>query len=459
LRSSLLALICMLVLIVSLHGASSKAKAGNQGSSQAAALRSPQKSDQGKSADPAPGASVIQHVIIMMQENRTPDNLFHALPGADIANVGINSKGRKIKLEPQALDNNYGLGHLHPDFIHMYDGGKMDGADLVSGDCGDNCPPNMQFKYVRAGDVKPYFSIAEQYAFADRMFQSNQGPSYPAHQYIIAATSAPSKNSVLFDSENTFGNSNAHGDAGCGASAEVFTQLIDPLGQEKLVTRPCFDHITLMDLLDNKGLTWKYYTISLTYIWTGPNAISHIYYGKDWSNVVASPKQVLNDISGGRLANVTWSIPPGPSSDHPHGNNGSGPSWIASVVNAVGNSKYWNSTAIFVTWDDWGGWYDHVAPPIRNSYEYSFRVPLLVVSPYVKPGYVSHVNHDFSSIVKFVETVFGLPSLGFGDAYSDDLTDCFNFKQKPLRFHTIKAPLDANHFLSDNSPPTDPDEY
>ena len=128
------------------------------------------------------------------------------------------------------------------------------------------------------------------------------------------------------------------------------------------------------------------------------------------------------------------------------------------MVNAVGKSKYWKSTAIFVTWDDWGGWYDHVPPPIINSYMYSFRVPLLVVSPYAKSGYVSHVNHDFSSIVKFVETAFGLPSLGFGDARADDLTDFFNFNQKPLPFHTIKAPLKAKYFLNDHSPPINDDD-
>jgi len=167
---------------------------------------------------------------------------------------------------------------------------------------------------------------------------------------------------------------------------------------------------------------------------------------------------VLKDISGGHLANVSWVIPVGAASDHPHANNGSGPSWIASVVNAVGKSKYWNNTAIIVTWDDWGGWYDHVAPPIINSYMYSFRVPLVIVSPYAKPGYVSHVTHDFSSVVKFCETVFNLPSLGFGDTVSDDLTDSFNFNQKPRPFHTIKAPLDANYFLSDKAPVGDPDD-
>jgi len=402
---------------------------------------------------PSGGASVIQQVIIMMQENRTTDNLFHGLKGADTANYGINSKGQKITLTPQSLQNGYELDHYHPDFVRMYDGGKMDGADLILGDCGTHCPPDMQFKYVKRSDVKPYFQMAEQYAFGDRMFQSNQGPSYPAHQFIIAATSAPTETSDLFDGEDTFGIPGPAKHSGCGSPPYVFTYLINPLGQENQVAFPCFEHQTLMDLLDNQGLTWRYYTITLDYIWTGPNVISHIYNGKDWANVIASPKQVLKDIAKGHLANVTWAIPTGPSSDHPHGNNGSGPSWIASVVNAVGKSKYWNSTAIIVTWDDWGGWYDHVAPPIINSYEYSFRVPLIVISPYAKTSYISHQTHDFSSIVHFVETVFNLPSLGFGDATSDDLSDCFNFNQKPRAFHTIPAPLSADYFLHQEEKP------
>ena len=103
-------------------------------------------------------------------------------------------------------------------------------------------------------------------------------------------------------------------------------------------------------------------------------------------------------------------------------------------------------TAIFITWDDWGGWYDHVAPSIYNSYEYGFRVPLIVVSPYAKRSYVSHVTHDFGSILKFIEEDFNLPSLGYADARADDLSDCFDFNQRPATFRKIAAPYDANYF-------------
>jgi phospholipase C len=405
-----------------------------------------------------PGAQVIKHVIIMMQENRSTDNLFNGLPNADTVTSGKNSKGKIIQLEPIVLANSYDLGHTHVAFRVEYDGGKMDGADRVFVSCGKGCP-NAQFKYVQQSDVAPYFQMAAQYAFADHMFQSNQGESYPAHQWVIAATSAPSATSKMFVAENPDGFLHAPQNTGCTAPSYEFVRLINPLGLENQVIYPCFEHITLMDLLDNAKLSWRFYAPNLAQIWAAPNSIAHLRNGKDWQYVIGNPAQVLNDISGNQLADVTWVMPQVPSSDHPQENNGTGPSWISSVVNAVGNSQYWSSTAIFITWDDWGGWYDHVAPPIINSYQYGLRVPLLMVSPYAVPGCVSHVTHDFSSILKFTETVFNLPTMGFGDVKADDLTDCFNFSQEPLHFHKISAPLNANYFLNVKSLPTESDEY
>jgi phospholipase C len=164
---------------------------------------------------------------------------------------------------------------------------------------------------------------------------------------------------------------------------------------------------------------------------------------------------------------VSWIIPTGQASDHAGVNDGSGPSWVTSIVNAIGASPYWNNTAIILTWDDWGGWSDHVPPPaILNSYEYGFRVPLVVISPYAKAGYISHTVYDFGSILKFVEATFGLPNIAPGAAtpYADtftatgDLSDCFNFTQTPLTFQTIPAALDAAHFLNDKTPALDPDD-
>lgn len=400
-------------------------------------------------------------MIVIFEENRTPDNLFHGLPNADIANTGMNSKGRMITLQPERLANKYELSHAHSAFLAMYDEGKMDGADKIHVVCSTGakkCPPaNPQFKYVRQSDVRPYFQMAEQYTFADRMFQTNQGPSFPAHQFIISGTSAPTSHSGLFVAENPGGVLHANKDTGCTAPSREVVRLIDPDGGESKKLYPCFEHLTLMDLLDHQHVSWRYYTPTAGSIWTGPNALQHLRFGSAWANVILTPAQVLTDIGHRRLANVSWVIPRGQTSDHPGNNNGSGPSWVASIVNAVGESEYWENTVIFVTWDDWGGWYDHVAPPVINSYEYGFRVPLLIVSPFAKQGYVSHETHDFGSILKFIEEVYGLPSLGYADALADDLSDCFDF-HRHNRFRKIKAPLGAEYFLHDKTPPTDPDD-
>jgi len=338
----------------------------------------------------------------------------------------------------------------------------MDGADKVKVSCSSrtNCPPrHPQFKYVRAEDVAPYFELAEQYTFADRMFQTNQGPSFPAHQFIISGTSAPTADSDLFAAENPSGIGDPNANSGCTAPKREFVRLIDPEGDEGSKQYPCFEHPTLPDLLDNAGVSWRYYAKDANQMWTAPNAIYHLRFGADWdSDMVFDPPQVLSDIAAGQLASVSWVIPKGGSSDHPGQSKDTGPSWVASIVNAVGSSSYWSDTVILIAWDDWGGWYDHVAPPIKNAYEYGFRVPLIVVSPFARPAYISHVTHDFGSLLKFTEEVFGLPSLGYADQDADDLSDCFDFNQQARKFQKIAAPLDADYFRNDPDPATDPDD-
>jgi phospholipase C len=353
----------------------------------------------------------------------------------------------------------------------MYDKGKMDGANRIQQFCdpGYKCgkaPPNFQFAYVQPQDAAPYFQLAEQYTFADRMFQTNQGPSFPAHQFVLAGTSAPTATSTMFASEGPVGGSNRPGlHTGCTAPPGQRVEMIDPSGVEGQKMFPCFEHSTLSDLLDAQSLSWRFYTPVPNDLDTAPNAIRHLRFGPDWKkDIVEGPARILSDVAQGRLASVTWVIPSSQESDHPGTNDGLGPSWVASVVNAIGGSQFWSSTAIFVSWDDWGGWYDHVAPVVVNDgtswgsgYVYGFRVPLLVISPYAQQAYISHVTHDFGSILKFTEEVFGLPSLGYADAYADDLSDCFNFGQSPLAFRKIHAPYDGNFFLHDRRPLQAPD--
>jgi len=403
-------------------------------------------------------AEKFQHVVVIVQENRSVDNLFRGLPNADVATSGMNSQGQTIPLTAIPLETNFDLDHSHNAFEAMYDGGTMDGADQITIFCSKgatNCPPpNAPFSYVDPSDVQPYFQLAETYTFADRMFQTNQGPSFPAHQFIIAGTSAPAATSNLFAAENPDGSATAG--AGCAAPPASFVALIDPLGNESSTIYPCFEHSTLMDLLDAKMIDWRYYAPSATSIWTGPDAIQHIRNGPDWGSVVLNQKQVLTDIANNQLAQVTWVIPDGADSDHPTQNLGTGPSWVSSIVNALGGSAYWPNTVVFITWDDWGGWYDHVPPQIYD-YGYGFRVPLIVASPYAKAGYVSHVTHDFGSILKFIEETSGPPSLGYADARADDLAECFDLNQTPINFTEVGAKYDAKYLLARIKAPTPPD--
>jgi len=424
----------------------------------------------------------IQHIVVIFQENRSPDNLFQdpnlISAGADIVKVGIDHLGQQIPLTPRPLTGNFDPDHSHTAFLNMYDNGKMDGADLNSGYCLGKCPPFSEFSSVLPSQVGPYFQMAEQYTFTDRMFQTNQGDSFPAHQYIIAGTSAFTATSNLLLAENPFGVDKAGQDAGCTSPPQEVAPFINITTGGFTSLYPCLEHPTLTDLFDSNQISWRYYTPDARFLWTAPNAIRHmcvpqtvngklICTGADWNNdVILNNTQVLTDIAAGQLASVTWVIPTGQTSDHPQENDGSGPAWVASIVNAVGGSAYWSNTAIFITWDDWGGFYDHVPPfNIRNYYEYGFRVRMIVVSPYAKAAYISHVPHHFGSILKYIEETFSLPAVGAGirvkyaDAYpdTDDLSDCFDYTQTPQVFQPIQASMGPKHFIKDKRPPLPPD--
>jgi len=448
----------------------------------------------------------FQHIIVIVQENRTPDNLFQGLcapPYGSAAVCSTNPTASQYNIQTAnwldkssptgvtqpglvLLANKYDLSHAHSAFTAMCDTDpitgacKMDGAGSIK--CSGTCLSKPQFRYVdnSTGTVNPYLDLATQYGWANYMFQTNQGPSFPAHQFLFGGTSAPSAAddaAGIFASENMSGTGKT---AGCIAESGTTVQLISPAGETQKIY-PCFEHITMADVLRSM-FTWRYYTPSAGSIWTAPNAIQHICQstgpggkcvGQDWtSNVDLTPADVLRDIGNCNLRSVSWVIPAGQNSDHAEGNDGGGPSWVASIVNAVGNSStcennsgYWNNTAILITWDDWGGWYDHERPTIlgqpEGDYQYGFRVPLVVVSAYTKAGYINNNRHDFGSILRFVEQNFGIQegALNFADARAkNDLTGFFDLTKAPRTFQTISAPKPASFFLKDKRKATDPDD-
>jgi phospholipase C len=475
------------------------------------------------------GATPIKHVIVIFQENRSPDNLFQGLctanggvPGCsssgattyDIVSTYVNSDGQTVPLLPVGLATNFDLDHSHGgpnlngtvsgwDFEYTNQGITGKPGVNVPAICGANIfgctvPANnySQFMYVyntpvtntngsKGGLLDPYITLATTYGWANRMFQTNQGPSYPAHQFIFGATSAPT---AADDALGIFVAENGPGNYGCGSGESV--QLVRPNGHPfgtetrgddtvECFTRNAMDY--LFSQPDPK-ITWTYYAEGQSSLWVAPNSLSNICIplagvctGPDWTKgesngyVNPVPPDVLNDIANCQLSQVSWITPAGQYSDHPI-NSGQGPSWVAAIVNAIGNNKtcddgtgYWNDTAIFITWDDWGGWYDHVHPIFQSGanqddYQLGFRVPLLVVSAYSpKPGYISNQKCDFGSILKAIEGIFQLGSLGFADARANnDLHEFFDFRRTPTTYKTIPAPLEGTFFTGTATTEVDP---
>jgi phospholipase C len=388
-------------------------------------------------------SSLIEHVIIMVQENRTPDYLFQGVPGADIAKSAIDSHGDRVPLKPVSLAARYDLPHGHVAFVTDYDGGKMDGFDIGLKRREKNGP----YGYAPHAEVRPYDDMARQYVLADRMFQTNQGGSFPAHQYFVSGTASALPETPFNVSSEPFNRLTLkHAEGGCDAMMLAAVNTINPQdGSNGPVAFPCFDRPVLSDFLDRQGISWRYYQHDLgAGIWHALDAIRHVRDGPDYVNVVTPPQSIISDVSSGHLPGVSWVMPADDwHSDHAGNGSSAGPSWVAAVVNAVGKSRYWDSTAILITWDDWGGWYDHVPPQqMDNSYELGFRVPLLVISPYAKRGYVAHVQYEFGSLLAFAEETFGIPkgALGTTDVRANSLTDAFDFTQQPRVFVPIKAP-------------------
>ena len=439
--------------------------------------------------------------MVIFQENRTPDNLFQGLCGPgrklcpdpyDLQNFGVDRSGNLVPLIQTSLGVTYDPSHSHSAFLAMCDLDPVTNTCRMDGLPTTGCPSGAcSYAFVDPSDVGPYLTIAQQYGWANFMFQTNQGPSTPAHQFIFGGTSAPS---AIDDAQAIFVSSQPSGTGnGCLARLGEYYRMISPQTapyEFTLVNRPlgtlCFSRPTMATLLDNHqpALSWKYY--SSRGPWTPPISIREICVpdstyqnctGSEWvNNVDLNPTDVLTDIGACKLPNMTWVIPAGQYSDHPSKiANIGGPSWVASIVNAVGESpcknpdgsSYWNSTAIFITWDDWGGWYDHEPPTLlsvpdqgQGDYQYGFRVPLLVVSAYTPKGYVNNGRHDFGSILRFVEHNFGIPegALNFADARAKtNLTTFFKWNQPPRAFRHIPAPLGADYFLNDKSPMEPPD--
>jgi phospholipase C len=408
-------------------------------------------------APPTGGAAAryVKHIVIVIQENRSFDNLFSDFPGADAPRLGYAGK-KRIPLHPTALENPGNIENNWRDAISGWNHGKMNGfahEHFYGG------PPYFAYAYVPRRESAPYWAMAREWVLADRMFPTEFGPSYTAHLSLIAANTDIKPTPIAeVDAPDTL-------KWGCEAPPGTRTYTLDVRRIERYNGPfPCFDHFpTIADRLDAAGISWKYYAAPLSGIgevWSEFSSIRATYYGADWKNVISPQTRILRDVAAGRLAEVSWVTPDWKDSDHTGSGYNSGPSWVTSIVNAIGESPYWKSTAIVVLWDDWGGWYDNVPPPQLDFRGLGIRVPCIVISPYArvapgaKAGYVSHTQYEFGSILKFVEQVFGLPpigppSRGFTDTRAASMLDVFDFTQAPRPFERIPAPYPESRFLNE----------
>ena len=437
------------------------------------------------SVAPPPAARSIQHVIIMVQENRSFDNLFAGFPGADTTMSGLCKPvyhwcktAREVPLKPVKLEDGHVPGgqdicHSHQCFGFECDldaSGicKMDGFDTISfGESFVSGEPAKlyPYAYVERSETKPYWDLARQYTLADDLFSTDTASSFIAHQELIAGTVRLNDEESLTDQPNTT-------PWGCDAAVGAQVPILLKDGREigppnKRAPFPCFTQYgTMADLFAAGNTSWKYYVWWMFGahadfsgdVWNGFDAIKKIACptqrhtpsgpecnrGPDWSHMSFPTTNIFKDLKNGSLPQVSWVIPTLCDSDHPGSGANRGPRWVTEVVNAIGTSQYWKNTAIVLLWDDWGGWYDNVPPPQISYTALGFRVPMIVISPFAKPHYISHTQYDIGSILKFIEQNFGLGNLGASDVTANSMADVFDFTQKPNLFHAAPLP----HVLS-----------
>jgi phospholipase C len=425
-----------------LHACSGGAAGGSAASALPAA-----RADGARTAPPI--GKYIKHIVVIVQENRSMTNLFAGYPGADVPKTGMY-QGRSVALKPVSLKQRNDIDHFWGAAVTAYDDGKMDGFDISDG----------AYTYVRQPQVQPYWTMASQYVLADRMFATEFGPSFTAHLDLIAGTTHLTPSLALVNIPN--------GAWRCDAVPGTKSPTINSRGVIKANGPfPCFTQFnTMAQVLDGAHVSWRYYSppVGGSIAWSAFDSIKYVWDGPDWNANVFTPQtRVLTDAASGALPSMTWISPDFTDSDHPGNNSDTGPSWVAAIVNSIGQGPDWNSTAIFVVWDDWGGFYDNAVPPKRDFLGLGIRVPFIVISPYAKKGYVSHTVYEFGSVLKFAEQAFNLPrigdpALGYTDTRAASLADAFDFTQAPRPFVKIPAKYPMSHFASEKPSGIPPDD-
>ncbi len=327
----------------------------------------------------------IQHIVVIVQENHTFDNYFGTFPGANgIGNDPPTVHPFHIVGTDVNLCHNTSCGH------EAFDNGKMDGFLKAEGS-------NQTFGYFDQTDIPYYWSLAQNYTLFDDYFTSAMGPSLPNHLYLVAAQDDGVADTISNQSAN-------------------------------------FNIGTIVNELQSANVSWSYYS---PYTRGNENALGLVTSVTANSAMMKNMKytdQFLVDLQDGKMPDVSYITANDGQNEHPPFDVGEGETWVKGIITAIQASPYWGSTAILLTWDDYGGWYDHVAPPQVDKYGDGFRVPLLVVSPFAKQGFIDHTLSDHTSVMKFIERVYDLPPVTQRDAMASDLLEAFNYTNEAARF-------------------------
>ena len=362
----------------------------------------------------------IQHVVIIMLENRSFDHLFGTYPGANGATKGTMSTGAVVPLT-HAPDSTKNADHGWAGSILAIDNGKMDKFDLNFG-----CKPpgsyTICYSQYWQSDIPNLWAYAQHYVLADNFFSSIKGGSYTNRQYSIAAQSANAVGIPIVRPGAVLS-------WGCDADPTTLVKLYDPAAQTYSSAYPCFDYATLSDRLEAAGLNWASYCAPQFkggYQWCSFASINHIRNDQaEWSHI-RPIANFASDAKAGTLPAVTWVTPGTSFSCHPTALMSKCENWLTQQINAIMAGPEWASTVVFVSWDDFGGFYDHVPPPVSDAFGYGIRVPLLIISSFVTPGTVCHTQSSFDSLLSFVEKNWSLPALTQRDANAGDLFTCMN---------------------------------
>ncbi len=376
----------------------------------------------------------IRHVVVIVKENHTFDNEFGSFPGAEGIAL-IHADGGEFA-PPRAPDHTpRDLCHRHECALADWNDGGIDGWDNVPGasEKGDH----LVYAQYQEADLPNYWQYARHFTLGDRFFANVLGPSFPGHTFLLAAQAGwavgnPSITPLVpyWGCDQTSDARIAVEDAATCTTREVF---------------PCFDIPSVPDLLP-PGATWKFYgsqDFVLREVWSMFDAVGPVRHGAGWQNVVPL-EQFTEDVKNGTLPSVSWVVPQDLMSEHPHvGGMCTGENATVERINAVMKSPYWSETAIVVTTDDFGGWYDHVKPPrvygcdAQRPYGLGFRLPLLIISPWARPGFIFHEDAEQASVARFIGRVFGAQQTltdldpAAQDRQANDLWGAFDFTQVP----------------------------